>query len=213
MHTSMNHVLISGATGLTGRELLTLLLEDTSVAHVLAPTRHALPAHPRLENPVGMVGHLVTQLHGQVDTVFCCLGTTIRQAGSREAFRMVDYDLPVSLGRHALALGATHYVVISALGADPSSRLFYNRTKGELELALQKQEWPRLTIVRPSLLLGARNKPRMGEVLAAPFSHLLPGRWRGISAGTVARAMWRLAKIPGDGVRVVESDELQQLGS
>jgi uncharacterized protein YbjT (DUF2867 family) len=213
MGTSMNHVLIAGATGLTGRELLTLLLEDTSVTHVLAPTRHALPAHPRLENPVGMVSHLATQLHGPVDTVFCCLGTTIRQAGSREAFRMVDYDLPLSLGRHALALGASHYVVISALGADASSRLFYNRTKGELELALQKQEWPRLTIVRPSLLLGARHKPRMGEVLAAPFSHLLPGRWRGISAGTVARAMWRLAKIPGDGLRIVESDELQQLGS
>lgn len=212
MSTTPRRVLLAGATGLTGRELLALLLDDASVSHVLAPTRHALPPHPKLENPVGMVSHLIAQLHGSVDTVFCCLGTTIRQAGSREAFRMVDYDLPVSLGRHALALGAQHYVVISALGADPTSRLFYNRTKGELELALQKQGWAQLTIVRPSLLLGARHKLRLGEVFAAPFSRVLPGRWRGISAATVARAMWALSTAPGDRVRVVESDELQKLG-
>lgn len=212
MSASPRHVLLAGATGLTGRQLLALLLEDPGVAHVLAPTRHALPAHAKLENPVGVVSHLAAQLHGPLDTVFCCLGTTIRQAGSREAFRMIDYDLPLSLGRHALTLGASHYVVISALGADHASRVFYNRTKGELEVALQKQGWPRLTIVRPSLLLGARREFRLGEVLAAPFSRVLPGRWRGIEAATVARAMWRLASPPGSGVRIVESDELNELG-
>jgi uncharacterized protein YbjT (DUF2867 family) len=212
MSETPRHVLLAGATGLTGRELLALALNDTGVAHVLAPTRHALPAHPKLENPVGVVSHLAAQLHGPVDTVFCCLGTTIRQAGSREAFRMIDYDLPLSLGRHALALGARHYLVISALGADASSRVFYNRTKGELEVALQKQDWPRLTIVRPSLLLGARREFRLGEVLAAPFSRVLPGRWRGIEVATVARAMWRLACAPGSGLRIVESDELRELG-
>ncbi|WP_109124801.1 NAD(P)H-binding protein [Dyella sp. C11] len=213
MNAAPRHVLLAGATGLTGGKLLELLLADDAVAHVLAPTRRALPPNPKLENPVGMVSHLIAQLHGQADTVICCLGTTIRQAGSREAFRIVDYDLPVSLGKHARALGASHYMVISALGADATSRLFYNRTKGEMELALQKQGWPHLTIVRPSLLLGARHKPRMGELLAAPFSRVLPGRWRGIEAGTVATAMWRLAKAPGSGLRIVESDELQQLGS
>jgi uncharacterized protein YbjT (DUF2867 family) len=213
MSTAPRHVLLAGATGLTGQKLLKLLLEDANVAHVYAPTRRPLPPHPKLENPVGVVSHLIAQLHGQADTVFCCLGTTIGQAGSREAFRMVDYDLPLSLAKHARALGASHYLVVSALGADPSSRLFYNRTKGELELALQKQDWPRLTIVRPSLLLGARHKPRMGEVLAAPFSRVLPGRWRGIEVSTVATAMWRLAMAPGNGLRIVASDELQQLGS
>ena len=205
-------VQVAGATGLTGQQLLALLLDDPGIERVVAPTRHPLPAHPKLDNPVGMVSHLICQLQGPVDTVFCCLGTTIRQAGSREAFRMVDYDLPVMLGKHALALGARHYVVISALGAEPSSRLFYNRTKGELEVALQKQGWHRLTIVRPSLLLGARHKPRLGEVFASPFSRILPGRWRGIEASTVARAMWRLANTPGDGLRIVESDELQTVG-
>ncbi|WP_243041630.1 oxidoreductase [Dyella sedimenti] len=208
-----HHVLLAGATGLTGRELLALLLGDGRIVRVLAPTRHALPPQPRLENPVGMISHLLTQLQGPVDTVFCCLGTTIHQAGSREAFRTVDYDLPLLLGRQALAQGASHYLVISALGADPSSRWFYNRTKGELELALQKQGWPRLTILRPSLLLGERRQPRLGELLAAPFSRLLPERWRGIEAATVARAMWRLAEAPGDGLRIVASGELQQWGA
>ena len=212
MTESPRQVLLAGATGLTGRLLLSLLLEDAGVSHVLAPTRHALPAHPKLENQVGMVSHLITQLHGPIDTVFCCLGTTIRQAGSREAFRMVDYDWPLALGRHGLAMGARHYLAISALGADPSSKIFYNRTKGELELALQKQNWPRLTIVRPSLLLGARREFRLGEVLASPLSRVLPGRLRGIEAATVARALWRLASAPGSGVRIVESDELRELG-
>jgi len=213
MATSPRQVHIAGATGLTGQWVLALLLDDPGVEHVVAPTRHPLSPHPKLENPVGMVSHLICQLQGPVDTVFCCLGTTIRQAGSREAFRMVDYDLPLMLGKHALALGARHYIAISALGADPASRLFYNRTKGELELALQKQGWPQLTIVRPSLLLGARHKPRLGEVFAAPFSRILPGRWRGIEASTVACAMVRLAKTPGQGLRIVESDELQALGT
>jgi uncharacterized protein YbjT (DUF2867 family) len=212
MSDTPRHVLLAGATGLTGRELLALTLNDANVSHVLAPTRHALPAHSKLENPVGVISHLAAQLHGPVDTVICCLGTTIRQAGSREAFRMIDYDLPLSLGRHALTLGAKHYLAISALGADASSRMFYNRTKGELEVALQKQGWPRLTIVRPSLLLGARREFRAAEVLAAPFSRFLPGRLRGIEVATVARAMWRLASTPGSGLRIVESDELRELG-
>ncbi len=212
MSDSPRHVLLAGATGLTGGALLSLLLDDPGVTHVLAPTRHALPHHAKLENPVGMVSHLLTQLHGPIDTVFCCLGTTIRQAGSREAFRMVDYDMPLSLGKHALPLGARHYLAISALGADPSSRIFYNRTKGELELALQKQGWPQLTIVRPSLLLGARREFRLGEVIAKPFSRTLPGRWRGIEASTVARALLRLAATTATGVRIVESDELRELG-
>ncbi|MHA6204282.1 oxidoreductase [Dyella soli] len=205
-------VLLAGATGLTGGALLSLLLDDRGIEHVLAPTRHALPPHPKLENPVGMVAHLAGQLHGQIDTVFCCLGTTIRQAGSREAFRMVDYDLPLSLGRHALALGARHYLAISALGANPASRIFYNRTKGELELALQKQGWPQLTIVRPSLLLGARREFRLGELVAKPLSRALPGRYRGIEATAVARALLKLAGMPRTGLRIVESDELHALG-
>ncbi|MFC5740432.1 NAD(P)H-binding protein [Dyella tabacisoli] len=211
MTTTPRHVLLAGATGLTGGHLLQRLLDDPAAPQVLAPTRRALQAHPRLQNPVGVLSRLVPQLRGTVDAVFCCLGTTIRQAGSREAFRMIDYELPLALGRQALTLGARHYLLISSLGADPTSRVFYNRVKGELEQALQEQGWPQLTIVRPSLLLG-RAKPRLGDRLA-PLSRILPKRWSGIEASTLASALWRLAQDDEPGLRIIESDALQRLGA
>lgn len=213
MTDTPRNVLLAGATGLTGGFVLRELLADPAVAHVLAPTRRPLPAHPRLDNPVGVLHRLLSQLQAPVDVAICCLGTTIRHAGSREAFRMADYDLPLEVGQKARKLGARHYLVISSLGANASSRAFYNQVKGELELSLGKQDWPQLTIVRPSLLLGPRQEFRLAERLVAPFATLLPGRWRGIPAETVARALWRLACAPGEGVRIVESDELHRLGS
>lgn len=213
MTDTPRNILLAGATGLTGGFVLGELLADPAVARILAPTRRPLPAHPRLENPVGMLHRLISQLQAPIDVAICCLGTTIRHAGSREAFRMADYDLPLELGQKARKLGARHYLVISSLGANASSLAFYNRVKGELELSLGKQGWPQLTIVRPSLLLGPRQEFRLAERLAAPFATLLPGRWRGIQAETVARALWRLARTPGEGVRIVESDELRQLGN
>jgi uncharacterized protein YbjT (DUF2867 family) len=207
------HVLLAGATGLTGGFVLRALLADDSVARVVAPTRHALPAHPKLENPVGMLHRLLPQLQSPLDTAICCLGTTIRRAGSREAFRIADFDLPLAVGQRARKLGAQHYLVMTALGANPASRAFYNQVKGELERALLKQGWPQLTIVRPSLLLGPRPEFRLGERLAAPLAMVLPGRWRGIQAETVALALCRLAGLPGEGQRIVESDELRRLGT
>jgi uncharacterized protein YbjT (DUF2867 family) len=206
------HVLLAGATGLTGGCVLRALLADPSVARVVAPTRRALPASPRLDNPVGMLHRLLPRLQPPVDIAICCLGTTIAQAGSREAFRMADVDLPLALARQARKLGARHFLAMSSLGAGPASRTFYTRIKGELEQALIAQGWPQLTIVRPSLLLGPRKEFRFDEAFAAPLSRLLPGRWRGIPAEVVARALWRLARTPGEGVRIVESDELRRLG-
>lgn len=212
MNASPHHVLLAGATGLTGGLLLRELLADPSVARVLAPTRRRLSSAPRLENPVGLLHRVLPQLQPPVDIAICCLGTTMAQAGSREAFRMTDFDLPLALGRRARRLGARHYLVMSSLGADAASRNFYTRVKGELEQALRDQGWPQLTLVRPSLLLGPRDEFRLGEILAAPLARLLPGRWRAIEARTVARALWHLARQAGEGVRIVESDELRRLG-
>ena len=212
MTESPSCVLLAGATGLTGGYVLRALLADPSVMRVVAPTRRRLPAASRLDNPVGMLHRLLPKLQPPIDVAICCLGTTIAQAGSREAFRMTDYDLPLAVARRARRLGAEHFLVMSSLGADPGSRTFYTRVKGEMEQALMAQGWPRLTIVRPSLLLGPREEFRLGEALAAPVSRLLPGRWRGIHAQTVARALWRLARTPGEGLRIVESDELRRLG-
>ncbi|MGO4704030.1 oxidoreductase [Dyella sp. 2RAB6] len=213
MTASPFHVLLAGATGLTGGCVLRELLADPTVARVMAPTRHALPRAPRLENPVGMLHRVLPTLQPPLDVAICCLGTTIAQAGSREAFRMADYDLPLAVARRARKLGARHFLVMSSIGASAASRTFYTRVKGELEQALIEQGWPQLTFVRPSLLLGARQEFRLGEAFAAPLSRLLPGRWRGIHVETVARALWRLAREPGEGVRIVESDELRRVGA
>ncbi|CAE6956251.1 oxidoreductase [Ectopseudomonas khazarica] len=212
MYLTPQHILIAGATGLTGEHLLDRLLSEPTVARVLAPTRRPLAAHPHLENPVGELQGLLPQLSGQVDTAFCCLGSTIKQAGSQDAFRAIDHDLILAFARRARELGARHLVVISALGANPKSSVFYNRVKGETEEALKAMGWPQLTIARPSLLLGARHEFRLGERLAAPLLRWLPGKYRGIDACALARALWRLALEEEDGTRVIESADLRRLG-
>ena len=212
MYLTPQRILLAGATGLTGEHLLDRLLNEPTVARVLAPSRRPLAAHPHLENPVGELAALLPHLSGNVDIAFCCLGTTIKQAGSEAAFRAVDHDLVLAFAERARALGARHLLVISALGADPRSSVFYNRVKGETEEALQAMGWPQLTIVRPSLLLGPRREFRLGERLAAPLMRWIPGKYRGIEAAVLARALWRLALEEGEGTRIVESDELRRLG-
>jgi uncharacterized protein YbjT (DUF2867 family) len=212
MHLTPKRILLAGATGLTGEHLLDRLLSEPTVLRVLAPSRRPLAEHAHLENPQGELADVLPKLRGRIDTAFSCLGTTIAQAGSREAFRAVDFDLVLAVGKRARELGARHFLVISALGADAQSKVFYNRVKGELEQALQAQGWPQLTIARPSLLVGQREEFRLGERLAAPLMRWIPGKYRSIEASALARALWRLALEEGEGVRIVESDELRQLG-
>jgi uncharacterized protein YbjT (DUF2867 family) len=212
MHLTPQHILLAGATGLTGEHLLDRLLNEPTVARVLAPTRRPLAEHPHLQNPVGPLTELLPQLQGRVDVAFCCLGSTIRQAGSQEAFRAVDLDLVLASAQRARELGARHFIVISALGASQASPIFYNKVKGEMEEALKAMDWPQLTIARPSLLMGPRSEFRFGERLAAAFMRWLPGKYRGINVCTLARALWRLALEEQDGIRIIESDELRRLG-
>jgi uncharacterized protein YbjT (DUF2867 family) len=212
MYLTPQHVLLAGATGLTGEHLLDRLLNEPTISRVLAPSRRPLAKHPHLENPVGDPAVFLPQLNGRVDIAYCCLGTTIKQAGSEEAFRAVDLDMVVAFSKRAREMGARHLIVISALGADRRSSIFYNKVKGEMEHALRAHAWPQLTICRPSLLLGERIEPRLGEKIAGPFSRLIPGKYHGIEACQLARAMWRLALEEQDGVRIVESDELRKLG-
>ena len=212
MYLTPQNILLAGATGLTGEHLLDRLLNEPTVRRVLAPTRKALAEHPHLENPIGPLNDLLPSLQGPVDIAFCCLGTTIKLAGSQEAFRAIDHDLVVHFGQRARTLGARHLVVISAVDAAPESSVFYTRVKGEMEQSLRKQDWPQLTLARPSILLGNRIEPRLGEQIAAPLSKLIPGKYHGIEATHLARALWRLALEEGEGLRIVESDELRRLG-
>ena len=131
MYLTPQHILLAGATGLTGEHLLDRLLSEPTVSRVLAPTRRPLAKHPHLENPVGDPAVFLPQLSGRVDIAFCCLGTTIKQAGSETAFRAVDLDMVVAFSKRAREMGARHLLVVSALGADPKSSVFYNRVKGD----------------------------------------------------------------------------------
>lgn len=212
MYLTPQHILLAGATGLTGEHLLDRLLSEPTVSRVLAPTRKPLAEHSHLENPVGELANLLPTLSGRVDIAFCCLGTTIKQAGSQDAFKAVDLDMVTAFASRARELGARHLLVISAIGADPASGTFYNRVKGEMEQALRAQDWPQLTIARPSLLVGSRPETRWVEQLAAPIAKLIPGKYGAIEACHLARALWRLALEEQNGVRIVESDELRKLG-
>lgn len=208
------NVLILGASGLVGNALLQLLLCDERVTQVYAPSRRPLSADVKLTNPV--TDDLCRTMSGwnlPCDIAFSCLGTTRRLAGSDSAFRYVDYTLVVESARIVLANGCRHYLVVSALGANPRSPFLYNRTKGEMEQALMMQGWPHLTIARPSMLRGERAKKRWLEQLSAPFFGLLPGKWKSIAADNVARALIRAAfNPPQHQIELLESDRLRQMG-
>ncbi|SDS84648.1 NAD(P)H-binding protein [Pseudomonas oryzae] len=212
-HTNKpRNLLIFGASGLTGEHLLDRVLSEPTVQRVVAPSRRPLSAHPHLHNPRGNLLEILQQLEGPLDTVFCCLGSPITQNSSEASFAAIDRDLVVACAQRARELGARHLLVVSSLGADPHSRVPYSRIKGEMEELLKAQGWPQLTIARPSLLLGQRCDARLLEQVVSPMARILLGKWRAISVCALARALWRLALEDGQGVRVVESDELRRLG-
>ncbi|ELY3457287.1 NAD(P)H-binding protein [Cronobacter sakazakii] len=212
----MSRVLITGASGLVGSHLLRMLVDEPRVTSIIAPTRRPLrvPMH-KVENPCDpQLSDVLTELSAPLDIVFCCLGTTRREAGSKEAFILADYTLVVDTSLAGLRLGAKHMLVVSALGANPNSPFFYNRVKGEMETALKAQGWPRLTIARPSLLIGDREKRRAGESFMAPLFRLLPGKWKAIEAHTVAQAMVNAALSPAkEDVAVLDSAQLREIAA
>lgn len=208
----MNQVLITGATGLVGGHLLRMLLNEPKIHSIAAPTRRPLADMPGVYNPFDpQLSDALAQVTDPVDIVFCCLGTTRREAGSKEAFIHADYTLVVDTALTGRRLGAQHMLVVSSMGANARSPFFYNRVKGEMEEALIAQAWPKLTIARPSMLLGDRNRHRFTETLFAPFFRLLPGNWKSIDARDVARAMLADALSPEhEGVTILTSSQLRE---
>ncbi len=209
--------LLAGGTGLIGREIARHWTGPGPL-HLLVrqPMQAAQPLHR-----VHPVDFAALPPLPQADTAFCALGTTIKVAGSKEAFRAVDFDAVLAFARAAQRAGVRRFAVVSALGANPGSRTFYKQVKGEMEAALTVLGFASLVIARPSLLVGDRaslNQPvRPGERLAlaltAPFRPFLPQAWRPIEAATVARALLRATSRPEPGVRVLESAALQDLGA
>lgn len=189
--------LVLGATGLIGSFLLKKLLGSSMYSGVHAWIRKPLQMrHPQLHVKT-IDFEKLEQGRVEADDVYCCLGTTIKRAGSEEAFRRVDFDYPVALARAAARDGAKRLLVVSALGADAGSKFFYNRVKGEMEDAVRAAGVSRTYFFRPSLLSGPRAEPRMGErvglVIGAALGPLL-GKYRPIHADLVAAAMLRAAE-------------------
>jgi uncharacterized protein YbjT (DUF2867 family) len=191
-------LLLAGATGLVGRECLSLLLEDPGVASVAIIVRRpvsSLASLPRLKVHIVDFDQLDADVSMfYVDQVICALGTTIREAGSQEAFRKVDFEYPLKIARLAREHGAHHFLIVSSLGADAGSRVFYNRVKGELEEAIRRIGYPSMTVVRPSLLLGQRSKRRFGEEIAKLFTPFTPPSVRPVHARRVAAALVNAAR-------------------
>ena len=190
--------LLAGASGLTGGYVLDALLAAPDVSRVVALSRRPLGRdHPRLANRIVQFERLAAQLQGvSCDVALCCLGTTIRQAGSQERFRAVDLDCVLTFARVAKAANAQRFIVMSSVGADPQARNLYLRTKGEMEEQLASVGFASLDILQPSVLLAWRAEMRpleLGFRLLMPLLNpLLLGRytaWRGIQARTVAAAM------------------------
>lgn len=201
-------VALAGATGLVGRAILEGLLDDVSVAAVHALGRRGPGvSHPKLTPHVVEFAALPSL--PPIDEVYLALGTTIKAAGSQSAFRAVDFDANLSVARAALAAGARRCGLVSAMGADANSRIFYNRVKGEAEEAVARLSFEGLVIARPSLLLGdrealgqpARPAERVATAVGRFLSPLVPANYRPIAAADVARAL--LSRVPAARGRVV----------
>lgn len=220
--TASRVALLAGATGLIGRSLLRLLLADARYTAVHLLLRRAVPGiapDPKLTLHAVDFAQL-PQAFPAVDDVFIALGTTIRVAGSEAAFRHVDFDCVVNTARAARDAGATRLAVVSALGADAHSRVFYNRVKGDMEAAVGAMGYGSVVLAQPSLLVGDRaalGQPvRAGEVwatrLLGPFMGLVPKSVRPIQARAVASAMLGASIEAVPGVRILSSAQMQGSG-
>jgi uncharacterized protein YbjT (DUF2867 family) len=212
---------IAGATGLVGHHLLNDLLAGDYYTKVIALTRRPFDTHhPKLEQRIINFDNLP-----EIDTTgfehadfYCCLGTTIKKAGSRTAFRQVDFHYPLELARLCKNNKGNQFLIISAMGADSDSMFFYNRVKGDVEKAISNLQIQTLHIFRPSLLMGDRNESRVGEDISKKFFNLFGflfvgplKKYKGIKGTDVAWAMYAKARKDVSGKFIYESDEIAHI--
>jgi uncharacterized protein YbjT (DUF2867 family) len=212
----MKKVLLAGSNGLIGRHfLMDASAKDVQITALVRKTG-LLPVSK------GMVTEFVTNFGDDLknlfastafDYVVCALGTTIKKAGSQEAFRHVDHDLPIQLAQFAKKSGIRKFALVSSVGADASSRVFYTRVKGETERDLLAIEIENTMILRPTLLLGERGEFRVGEVIAKRLEFITPKKYKPIHSETVAAALWSGLASPSFGTLVLETGGIHEWAS
>ncbi len=208
--------LIAGSTGLVGGELLKEI-QNQNYSQIILLLRR--PIQLKIDNTIekvvdfNAIENISSEI--QADHIYICLGTTMKKAGSREAFSMVDFEYPLKIAKLFLSRNATQLFLVSANGANKSSMFYYNRVKGNLEEEVQKLGYKGVSIFRPSIILGDRNERRPGEriaqILFKKLGFIFFGplkKYKGVSASAIARAM--LKEKNTEGVRIVESDEIQK---
>jgi len=222
--TDRKNVVIAGASGVVGTRALHQLVARDDVSRVVALGRRLLPVqHEKLVSRVADLQSktaIASEIPDGTAVAICCLGTTLKKAGSKEAFRAVDRDAVVAFAEAARARGAKRFVLVSSIGADPRARSFYLRTKGETEEALARLGYPQLTVLRPSFIddEGTRVEYRPLERLTLPIARFVfavvgrTSRYAPVSADVIGKAVVRLAfDETAERVRVVESDSLHRL--
>lgn len=222
METTCKTAILLGASGLVGGFCLQALLADSGYGRVTLLSRRelAMAPHPRLTHKTVSFEKLSAGDFAGGDDIFCALGTTIRKAGSQEAFRRVDLEYPLAAAKMARQAGAGQFVLVSSVGADPASKNFYLRTKGELEQEIGKLGFRAVHVFRPSLLLGKRPEFRLGErvvqAIAPPLTFVMIGglrRYRAIRAAAVGKAMAGAAQQGQSGTFIHEYDEIIRLAA
>ncbi len=209
--------IILGATGLTGSHLLKLLLEDETFSKVVVFTRRETGIkHPKLEEHI--IDLLQLDNYKELfkgDVVFCCIGTTKAKTPNKKAYKAIDYGIPVTAAKLAKQNNIDNYLVISAMGASETSKVFYNKLKGEMEREVLAQKIAHTYLLQPSLIVGERSEKRGGEkfaeVIMRTFGFLIPEKYKMIQGKTIAKAMVEIAK-NGYDKGVITSGELQELG-
>lgn len=218
--TETKTALLVGASGLVGGYCINFLLEEPAYSRITILVRKPLPiTHEKLVQHVVDFNELETLSEClAVDDVYCCLGTTIKKAGSQDAFRKVDFDYPIKIAALSQHCGANQFLIVTSMGANPHSGVFYSRVKGEVEEAIRKIAFSTIHIFRPSLLLGNRAERRSGEKASAfimsglKFAFAGPlKKYRAIEARDVAKAMVRIAQKELAGVNIFESDRIQEI--
>ena len=211
--------LLLGATGLVGSECLKRLATDDYYSRIIVLTRRALTdaaGGPKVESRA-IDFDRISDCRGllKASHVFCTLGSTLRKAGSKEQFRRIGFKYVHDIAATCAAQGTEHFLVVSAMGANARSRIFYSRVKGEMEEALQRLSIKGLSVFRPSLILGDRKEYRLKEEisksLSSAFAFAVPGKYKPVEAAAIAKAMLTAAHAGPVGFRIYESDEIQRM--